>query len=45
MSRDARLFLEKGIRHSIIQAAAYQPALPAVAEDQASMSGMSRDSR
>jgi glycerol-3-phosphate O-acyltransferase len=28
MSRDARLFLEKGIRHSIIQAAAYQPALP-----------------
>ena len=45
MSRDARLFLEKGIRHSIIQAAAYQPALPDAERDQASMSGMSRDSR
>ncbi len=45
MSRDARLFLEKGIRHSIIQAAAHQPALPPPDEDQASMSGISRDSR
>ncbi|MEE4175057.1 MAG: glycerol-3-phosphate 1-O-acyltransferase PlsB [Xanthomonadales bacterium] len=45
MSRDARLFLEKGIRHSIIQAAAHQPALEAPRDAQASMSGMSRDSR
>jgi glycerol-3-phosphate O-acyltransferase len=45
MSRDARLFLEKGIRHSIIQAAAHQPRLPVSDGDQASMSGISRDSR
>lgn len=42
MSRDARLFLEKGVRHSIIQVA---PQGLRASEDQASRSGISADSR
>ena len=45
MGADARLFLEKGVRHGIIQSAPGAPSDAMPVPDQASMSGISRDSR